>query len=158
MKLTVELVPQTCWFSNVRSAVSPAQWDFIRKQVYSAAYDTCEICGGVGDKHPVECHEVWNYDDENHIQKLERMIALCPDCHSVKHFGFTSMYRDVDRAVDHFRKVNQMKKLKKVNAYFVEVFKVWTERSKFEWKLDISALTDYGIDITKIKKERPIDD
>ena len=27
MKLTIELVPQTAWYSNVRSNVSKAEWD-----------------------------------------------------------------------------------------------------------------------------------
>lgn len=35
--LTIELGPQTCWFSNVRDQVSPQDWDRIRRQVYENA-------------------------------------------------------------------------------------------------------------------------
>jgi len=62
--LTVELVPSSSWFSNVRSNVSKKTWDFLRKSTYKKANHRCEICGGRGDKWPVECHEVWDYDDQ----------------------------------------------------------------------------------------------
>ena len=45
-RLTVELVPQTCWFSNVRSEVTSADWNRIRRYVYERAGHSCEICGG----------------------------------------------------------------------------------------------------------------
>ena len=35
-RLTVELVPQTCWFSNVRDHVSREDWDQMRSQVYES--------------------------------------------------------------------------------------------------------------------------
>lgn len=155
MRLSIELIPATCWYTNVRSSVTKEQWNYIRKQVYTAAYDTCEICGGVGNEWPVECHEVWDYDDVNHVQKLERMIALCPDCHAVKHSG-RSLFIDseMDRVTNHFRKVNKIKnKYKAFNAHLVEAMIIWTERSQHEWILDISILSEYGIDVTKLKKK-----
>ena len=69
MKLTIELVPKTAWFSNLRSILARAAWDKLRKESYKNAAHKCEICGGYGKKHPVECHEIWEYDDKNHIQK-----------------------------------------------------------------------------------------
>jgi len=51
------------------------------------AENLCETCGGCGPQYPVECHEIWNYDDTRLIQKLDGLIALCPDCHEVKHIG-----------------------------------------------------------------------
>jgi len=79
-KLTVELVPSTSWYSNVRSEVSKKDWNAIRKRVYREANYVCQICAGRGSKWPVECHEIWAYDDENHIQELAGMQALCPKC------------------------------------------------------------------------------
>jgi hypothetical protein len=52
-RLTIELVPQTCWFSNVRDRVSREDWDRIRKQVYKRSGQCCEVCGGRGRKHPI---------------------------------------------------------------------------------------------------------
>lgn len=68
--LTIELVPNTCWYSNVRSNVAKKDWDTLRYHTYKQASHRCEICGGVGQQHPVECHEIWDYDDQQHIQTL----------------------------------------------------------------------------------------
>lgn len=152
MKLECELVPATCWFSNVRSAVSRAQWDKIRKQVYAQAWDVCQICGGVGPKHPVEAHEIWSYDDHNQIQKLVGMIALCPDCHQVKHFGFAQSQGKGELAMQHLMKVNKLTK-KQAIKYLNGVMEQWVERSKKNWKLDISHLSEYGIDTSELKRE-----
>lgn len=34
-KLTIELVPRSCWFDNVRNAVTVNQWDSLRKKQQS---------------------------------------------------------------------------------------------------------------------------
>lgn len=151
MKLTIELVPQTCWFSNVRSAVSKKQWDTIRSQVASKAWNLCEICGDVGPKHPVECHEIWHYDDKKLIQKLEGMIALCPNCHMVKHMGLAQIQNKGEEAIRHLMKINKLTR-PKAEKYIEEVFELWGKRSTKQWKLDISHLKKYGIDIKGIRK------
>jgi hypothetical protein len=71
-KLTVELVPETSWYSNLRSELTEEQWDTVRRRCYVAADYRCEVCGGRGPKWPVECHEVWSYDDLEHVQTLVR--------------------------------------------------------------------------------------
>lgn len=149
MLLDIELVPESSWLNNVRAIVSRAQWDIIRNKVYDRAWHTCEICGGVGTKHPVECHEIWHYDDLKLIQKLKGMIALCPNCHLVKHMGFARISNKEDIAVAHFMKVNKLKK-PDANRYISDAFAKWAARSKKKWILDISHLTEYGIDINKI--------
>ena len=91
--LTIELVPSTCWFSNVRDHVSKSIWDKLRKATYRQSNYRCEICGDRGSKHPVECHEIWHYDDDKYIQTLTGLTALCPDCHRVKHIGLAQATR-----------------------------------------------------------------
>jgi len=147
MKLTIELVPQTCWCSNVRSGVNKRDWDVLRKKVYAEAGHRCEICGGVGRRHPVECHEVWNYNDETKVQKLESMIALCSSCHTVKHFG-RAQVRGVDaQALRHLCKVNRLS-VEEGKRYIREAFLVWETRSGFEWGLDLSGLDRYGVEVS----------
>ena len=46
---------------------------------------------------------------------------------------------------------NKMKK-KAIEDYLVKSFEKWRERSKKQWKLDISVLADYGIKLDKIKE------
>jgi hypothetical protein len=147
--LSIELVPSTCWFSNVRSHVSKKQWDTIRNRVAVEAWNVCEICGGVGKKHPVECHEVWKYHP-NLIQELERMISLCPNCHMVKHIGLAQVQGRGAQALKHLMNINKLKK-KEAEGYITYAFALWAERSKYNWQLDISILGKYGIDVSKLK-------
>src|SRR5258708_22360853 len=53
LKLTIELVPETCWYSNMRSALPRDEWDRLRRQVYADYGHRCGICGARGKLH---CH------------------------------------------------------------------------------------------------------
>jgi hypothetical protein len=144
-RLTVELVPQTCWFSNVRDRVSREDWDRMRSRVYEHAGRRCEVCGGRGSKHPVECHEVWEYDERTAVQRLVRMIALCPACHEVKHMGLAGIKGRGEIAAAHLAAVNGWT-AQLTARYIEEAFALWEERSERTWSLDVSALAAYGID------------
>lgn len=140
MRLEIELVPKSTWNWNVRSEVTSSQWDKIRRRVYVNANYICEVCGGKGSKHPVECHEKWRYDDTNHIQTLVGLEALCPKCHMVRHIGLTIHRGMGGVAINHLVKVNGIS-LETANQMIVDAFVVWQKRSAHEWKLDISWLS-----------------
>lgn len=159
--LTIELVPSTCWFSNVRTLLPTKQWDRLRKESYFKAHYKCEICGQVGTdqgrSHPVECHEIWDYDDKKKIQKLIGLISLCPHCHMVKHFGRTTAIGKQDVAMKHLEEVNGWNHKQAVD-YLAEVFAKHDERSKCKWSLDIQILSEkYEIEqklITEAENKR----
>lgn len=145
MKLSVELVPQSSWGNNLRSEanIPKSEWDILRKKCYKDAGYVCEICGGKGNRHPVECHEKWGYDDQTKTQRLLGLIALCPTCHKAKHLGRTlSVDKGKDKVLLHMMEVNEMS-VDDLESYIVEVFMVWEERSKYAWSLDLSWL-DYA--------------
>ena len=145
-RLTVELVPSTCWYKNVRSQVSKAEWERLRRQVAAEAGQRCEICGGRGRRWPVECHEVWRYDDGTKAQVLERLIALCPACHQVKHAGLASKQGKLGAVVAQLVRVNDWS-AEDAELYLEAAFETWVARSRHDWRLDISVLFDrYGID------------
>jgi len=149
--LTVELVPQTCWFSNVRDHVPKKTWDLLRKHTYKKAHNQCEICSGRGEKHPVECHEIWHYNDENKVQRLTGLVALCPSCHEVKHIGLANVRGRIKEASKHLAKVNNWSS-DQVDKYVKEVFQNWKERSQHQWTLDLSWLEqEFGI---KVEEKR----
>ncbi|KKM07953.1 hypothetical protein LCGC14_1728810 [marine sediment metagenome] len=139
IKLTAELIPKTSWYNNVRSNVPRSEWDKIRKQVYAEAKYVCKICNGVGKKHPVECHEIWQYDEKKHIQKLVGMIALCPACHCVKHLGRARAVGIFHLAIEHLMKINDWDYIE-AKKYTDDVFEEWKRRSQHNWKLDLGAL------------------
>ena len=87
-KITIELIPKQCFFSNVRTLLPTKWWDILRKDSYEKAEHKCEVCKQTGKeqgyKHNVECHEIWDYDDRLKVQKLLGLISLCPRCHQIK--------------------------------------------------------------------------
>ncbi len=152
LKLTIEFVPRTCWWSNVRSNLKRSQRDKLRKDVYEAADYKCEICGGIGTKHPVECHEIWDYDDKKSIQTLTKFISICPLCHQVKHIGLTKTLGQEygKKAYKRFQDINGLSDsdTKLFHDYF---WQQWKQRNKKQWNFDISLLGQHNIDIEKTK-------
>jgi hypothetical protein len=137
--LTVELVPSSSWFTNVRSHLPAEEWDLVRRAVYRRARYRCEVCGGHGEHHPVECHEVWDYDDEHRVQRLNRLVALCPACHRVKHLGLASVNGRYDEALRHLADVNGWT-LEEARQHAESAFAQWSERSQHEWTVSLGAL------------------
>ena len=144
MKLTIELVPSSSWGNNLRSEanLSKSQWDKLRKDSYKKANYLCEICGGKGSKHPVECHEIWHYDDQTKTQTLRGLISLCPTCHKAKHLGRTLSVETPHtqtRVLKHLAQVNMLTP-QQTEDYVVKVFTQWNERSQHQWTLNLNWL------------------
>jgi Domain of unknown function (DUF5710) len=91
--LFVDLVPSSCWFTNIRSCVTPRDWERLHRMIINRADHRCEVCGAVGDREArrwLEAHERWAYNQATRTQVLRRLICLCTDCHHVTHYGYTS--------------------------------------------------------------------
>jgi hypothetical protein len=140
-RLTIELVPKGQWGVNLRSELSKGEWDRLRKATYKAAGYRCEVCGGVGPRHPVECHERWRYDEDTKTQVLEGLIALCPACHEVKHIGRAGAMGRAEDAVAHLMEVNGWE-ADRALGYIDDAFGVWAKRSGEGWTLDLSWLQE----------------
>jgi hypothetical protein len=106
-------------------------------------------CGGKGSGHPVECHEIWSFDDKNKVQTLRGLISLCPSCHLVKHFGLAESKGRGEEARAHLKKVNGWSR-EKAEKEIQEAFNLSGERSKHNWSLDLSFLISYGLDPKKL--------
>ena len=126
-KLSIELVPKSSHFENLRNHVKPSDWTCLRKAVAANAGHVCEICGGQGSRCAVACHERWLYDDARRIQKLEGLIALCPDCHAVKHIGRQIVLGFGDEAKAHLGHVNGWNQ-DVTEAYVDAAGELWLER------------------------------
>jgi len=144
--LSIELVPQTAWYTNVRSHVSQKTWDVIRSKCYAQANYVCELCGDVGQnqgvRHSVECHEIWAYDNTKHTQTLTGLIALCPRCHKTKHVGLAQLKGEEEIVIKQLMKLNNMARHEAI-TYIKQSFEIWRNRSQFEWLLDIEYLQSY---------------
>lgn len=141
MKLDFELVPESCWYSNLRSILSPAQWDVVRREAYARANGRCMICGAPAKR--LEAHERWEYDEANAVQKLADVVAVCHSCHEVIHIGRTQLLGGEERAAAHFMKVN--------GCSYAEYRKALGEANALhrrrnlvpEWKLDLGYLKKF---------------
>ena len=141
LKLTIELVPASAWNQNLRSLLKPQMWENLRKEVYKKYNYKCTICGAGGKLH---AHEVWEYDDENHVQKLVDLIPICFMCHAVKHIGFAGIQAsggklNYQNLVKHFMQVNNCDR-ETFEKHQKQAFKKFEDRSRHEWNLDIRNL------------------
>lgn len=141
MKLEFELVPDSVWGSNLRSILSKAQWDVVRKEAYARANGRCMICGRPAKR--LEAHEKWSYDEKNAVQKLEDVVALCHACHETVHIGRTQLMGREAEAAAHFCKVNGCN----YAAYRKALGKATEDHLRrnriAEWKLDLSYLKKF---------------
>ena len=138
LKLTIELVPASSWNLNLRSFLKPQMWRELRKKTYERYNFRCAICATRGK---LQAHEVWEYNDKKHIQKLKGLISLCNSCHLVKHFGFAGVKAsqgkaDFRKIAKHFMKVNKCD-YKTFEKHYTNAFKKFEERSRYDWQIDI---------------------
>lgn len=150
-KLTLQLVPSSCWYSNLRSILP--NWSEVSYKVRQKC--KCEICGAEDEISNFDAHEVWKYDDKNFIQSLDSIICVCKMCHSVIHFGHTQVMGDSDLAFEWYRKVNHLSE----DEALIDIktaFKHWELRSCVDWFLDekqlitkVEQLTNVSCDIEK---------
>lgn len=149
--LFVDLVPSSCWFTNVRSCVDQRDWERLRRMVTQRAGHVCEICGQ-GEDRPaqrwMEVHERWAYDDGRHTQALRRLICLCTDCHRTTHFGLAQVKNLADEAFAHLMMVTGWSK-PQADEHVRAAFATWQRRSQTLWKLDLSMLTTAGVTISR---------
>lgn len=136
--LTVELVPRTSWYDNLRKVVSPDDWDRLRRDVYACYGHHCGICGASGR---LACHEIWDYDDAVHRQTLGGFIALCDLCHHVKHIGLAGILAsqgklDYEKVVSHFCRVNNCHEAR-FDSHVDAAFAIWERRSRAPWTVDL---------------------
>lgn len=150
-KLSVEIIPTSLHGRSPREVNGRTWWDRNRKRAYEAAGHRCEICGGVGQRHPVEAHERYEYDETSKppCQRLLGLIALCPACHAVKHLYRThavsieqndpSIYKD---ALRHLENVNEWNN-SDVQSYLVETRHTFRRREALgAWIQDFSSFPD----------------
>ena len=136
--LTIELVPSTSWYKNLRKATTRDNWNKIRGKTYTDYKYKCGICG---TEARLNCHEIWEYDDKRHMQKLKGFIALCDMCHHVKHIGLAGILAsegklDFETVIQHFIKVNKCDR-DTFEHHKKEAFDKWRARSQHKWKIDL---------------------
>lgn len=166
MKLEFQFIPRTMSGINARNKCPKEQWDMARFACYQRAGYICEVCGQVGPKHPVECHEYWEWNKQAGIQRLVKLIALCPKCHQAVHLGHTISKLAPVRSSGGMLMANEVYlnillhvcsvngwTLKQTRANLAIASRLHNERSKQVWKLDVSLVSDFEVQSTRFDME-----
>jgi len=145
--LFVDLIPASCFFKNVRSDIKESHWRVLSKLVRARAGGRCEICGFLEDPSTgqyLDAHERWHYDDATKVQKLMRIVSLCKPCHLYTHMGYASLQGKAEEAIAHKMKICGMSRAE-VDLEIEAAFKLWEQRNKSEWVLDLGVMVGSGI-------------
>ena len=146
-KLNFELVPDGCWYSNLRSILSPKEWDAVRFDAYARAQGRCMICNR--SVRRLEAHERWSYDEAACTQTLVDVVALCHRCHSVIHIGRTQLMGAEAEACEWFMQVNGCS-YADYRAALGKANQDHIRRNRIpEWKLDSSWLAQHFSEMKK---------
>ena len=144
--LFVDLIPRSCWFTNVRYCLAPEDWTRLSLGIRERASQSCEICGASkADGAVLEAHERWDYQD-NGVQVLKRLVCVCQPCHRVTHYGLSKLKGLEEACVEHWRDVNGAEDL---DAHLQEAWSLWEHRNLTDWTLDLSIIESAGLTIVR---------
>lgn len=149
--LFVDLVPSSCWFTNVRSCVDQRDWERLRRMISGRADNRCEACGRPEDRSIrrwLEAHERWTYDDTTGVQTLRRLICLCSNCHGATHYGLAQIKGTTGEAFAHLCAATGMTH-HQAAAHIDQAFDTWRRRSLRDWTLDLTMLTGAGLTLQR---------
>lgn len=142
MKLELTLVPASSWYTNLRSAMGE-NWTKLSREIRKRNNYTCQFCGwketdySRRNREYSHLHEVWEYDDEKHIQRLMGFEVVCPTCHSVHHWGLSQLRGlDMDKLVYHACVINNCTPAE-FREHINKSVEKWNERSDIEWDIDL---------------------
>lgn len=140
LELQMIAIPTMLVKKSLQKVLSSKYWDAIRDKTLEEYGNKCAICGCTEGK--LHCHEVWKYDNENLIQKLERCIMLCNICHIVTHPRMASFETkkgniDIEKVKEHFTKINGCDE-DIYNAYrdYTLNLELWRTCQEQDWKID----------------------
>ena len=145
--LFIDMIPSTCWFTNARSCVMGSEWDRLRRFVYDRVKNKCECCGEVTSSP--EAHERWEYNEDTYTQIMRRLVCLCTACHETTHIGLAGIKGRYTEAMEHLKNVTCMTD-SEAELHDRQSKSLWQMRSKHDWNLDLSILSNSGIKVKAI--------
>ena len=158
--LFVDLVPESCWFTNARSCIAQQDWERVRRLVVGRAGRRCEVegCRQSEDRARqvwLEAHERWEFREgpTGRVQVLRRLVCLCTDCHTATHFGLAQLRGRHHEALVQLARVTGMSATE-ARQHVRAAFSLWAQRSAHTWVLDLSILARAGITLAQPDRAR----
>jgi len=141
--LLPDMLPSSSWEANLRTVLTQAEWDRLRKFCYQSAGHTCIACGSRGEPH-VEAHEAWRVDEATNTQYLTGLLCLCPTCHKAKHLGYANRLGLLPQVLARLQWLNDWSR-ETLSRELAAVEQRQKELSARKWRLDLSFLRRYGV-------------
>jgi hypothetical protein len=138
-KLSIELIPASSKYRSVKDNVSSNIWELIRKKSYQKSKYRCKVCGAFGE---MKCQEIWRFNDVRHVQTLVGFMALCPDCHLVKHMEWACKQDKRRECAEHLASVNNIM-YSMAEDYITRAFYIKACRSNYDWKVNVSYINKF---------------
>lgn len=135
--LYVDLIPRGSFTLNLRGVLSGEDWTRISKGVHIRAGGVCECCGAKSVGRNLDTHERFHFDGG--VQRLVCLVGMCRKCHLSTHFGFAKVRGLGEDALLHLMYVRGWNRCEAEN-HVMEAFRVWEERSKRSWRVDLSLI------------------
>lgn len=143
-KVVPELIPAPLWGMSLANLANrrlrwSAVWRKIREHELRRSEGRCDYCGSqIG----LTVHEVWEYDDERHVQALVGFRVSCRACALVSHMGFASVQGLQADAIKHLMRINRLP-YAEASEIVKRAFRTWEERSAWpSWTQDFSWLRE----------------
>ncbi len=144
--LFVDLIPTSCWFTNVRTCVSPPDWARVKALV--GAPSIAARCAVPGPNHRTGCGCRHTNAGPTTIRPgyrpCGRWCPYPPAGHRTTHVGFAEVTGQDPQAHAHLRTVNGWS-IADADAHIAMADRVWRARSAVDSSLDLSILTAAGV-------------
>lgn len=138
----VDLIPETSWCASLANLLTSSAWNRVRSGPLLRA-GGCEDCGS---RDKIECHEIWTYDEDRGVQRLQALRAVCADCHETYHLGLASVRGRYSLALGRLMLINRLDRLE-LREFEDEIFDKFNRRSEIDWTLDLSIIAGMGLEL-----------
>ncbi|CAL5219776.1 g1679 [Coccomyxa viridis] len=155
--LTVDAIPENVLpYANLSNLLSKEDWDNLCRTTARAANYRCQISGGCNpdSQNPVQCQEVWAFDDDRAEMRLVGLQAVCSEIYLAKRLL---------RQLDDNTRQTAMWTLQALNdwtimeaeAYLQYIDGIARDRSRKPWTVDLSWLNPMGVSVPEISAVSP---
>jgi hypothetical protein len=147
-ELYVDILPKG---SNISLRRLLSDNDFYRLKnllVKRVAY-RCECCGEEcisSERKYLEVCEMFSFNFSTKVQRLERLASLCKKCYQ------TTRLIDKGVALEHLMYINGLDR-DDAKHHIYEAFDSWKARSEIKWTVDLSIITNSGLQLGNPKKD-----
>jgi hypothetical protein len=147
-ELYVDILPKGSNIS-LRRLLNDSDFSKLRNLLVKRVAYRCECCGEEcisSERKYLEICEMFRFNFNTNVQRLERLVALCKNCYT------TTRLLDKGIALKHLMDINGLDR-DDAKQHIYEAFDTWKSRSEVKWCVDLSLVTNSGLQLSPPKKK-----